>query len=320
MRAAVVGGGLAGLRGRARAGGRGARGHAATRRGRRSAARCRRCPSARATRRRRPTTASTSRSAASRRTGASSSGSARRARSAASRSAAGDRRARSQRGHRTVGARAARAYAPPAARATGSGSLRALALRGLDPPRTTTRRLPTSLRRARPVARAIDRFWDVFIRPALNLPLGGGERGGRRSSPSRRRCSATGATRDLLLPAKPLGEMHGEAAGRALREAGADGASSAPASTSLDELDADAIVVAVPPRESGAPARRAGTATRGLADRQRPPLFDRVRSSHARCSAARQRRALGLRPRRAHRPPARRGQYLTVVSSRARPS
>ena len=41
--------------------------------------------------------------------------------------------------------------------------------------------------------RAIDRFWDVFIRPALNLRAGGGERRPPGASPSRRRCSPASA-------------------------------------------------------------------------------------------------------------------------------
>jgi uncharacterized protein with NAD-binding domain and iron-sulfur cluster len=68
--------------------------------------------------------------------------------------------------------------------------------------------------------RELDRFWDVFIRPALNLP-------------AREASAAMGAftvqtallaqrsAGDLVLPLKPLGSMHGDAAGIVLREAGA---------------------------------------------------------------------------------------------------
>jgi squalene-associated FAD-dependent desaturase len=96
--------------------------------------------------------------------------------------------------------------------------------------------------------RAIERFWDVFIRPALNLRAqeASAEAGvftvrtallqGRRAS-------------DLVLPVKPLGEMHGEAAGRALEAAGATIRVGVRVDD-LDELDADAFVVALPPRES----------------------------------------------------------------------
>jgi hydroxysqualene dehydroxylase len=96
--------------------------------------------------------------------------------------------------------------------------------------------------------RAIDRFWDVFIRPALNL---------RSSEASAEAGDFTVRTAllgersdsDLLLPMRPLGEMHGEAAGRALDAAGAAVRTGARVE-SLDELDADAVVVAVPPSES----------------------------------------------------------------------
>ena len=57
------------------------------------------------------------------------------------------------------------------------------------------------------------------------------------------------ANADLVLPVKPLGEMHGDAAGRALASSGAT-VRLGERVESLDELDADAIVVATPPRES----------------------------------------------------------------------
>jgi squalene-associated FAD-dependent desaturase len=96
--------------------------------------------------------------------------------------------------------------------------------------------------------RSIERFWDVFIRPALNLPAAEASaeagsftvttalRSGRRAS-------------DLILPTRPLGEMHGGAAGRALEAAGAMVRVNERVDA-LDDLDADAVVVAVPPRES----------------------------------------------------------------------
>src|SRR5581483_9821974 len=67
---------------------------------------------------------------------------------------------------------------------------------------------------------AVERFWDVFLRPALNLKVDEADAsaglftvrtallGGRRAS-------------DLVLPTRPLGEMHGAAAGRTLERAGA---------------------------------------------------------------------------------------------------
>jgi hydroxysqualene dehydroxylase len=96
--------------------------------------------------------------------------------------------------------------------------------------------------------RAIDRFWDVFIRPALNLP-------------SREVSAAMGLftvqtallsgrrAGDLVLPARPLGPMHGDAAQRTLEEGGAT-VETRVRVADLGDLDADGIVVATTPRES----------------------------------------------------------------------
>ena len=88
-------------------------------------------------------------------------------------------------------------------------------------------------------------FWDVFIRPALNLrsdevDAGAGLFTVRTALLGPRRNS------DVVLPLKPLGAMHGEAAGRVL----GDRARVSERVESLDDLDADAVVVALPPRES----------------------------------------------------------------------
>jgi squalene-associated FAD-dependent desaturase len=106
--------------------------------------------------------------------------------------------------------------------------------------------------------RAISRFWDVFVQPALNLPSSEASAAlgvmtvqtallaGRRAS-------------DLLLPTAPLGEMHGEAAGRALAELGARVQTNArvvqliPGAAVLSDgerVHGDAFVVAVPPADS----------------------------------------------------------------------
>jgi squalene-associated FAD-dependent desaturase len=96
--------------------------------------------------------------------------------------------------------------------------------------------------------RELDRFWDVFIRPALNLPA-------REASAAmgvftvRTALLSERSAGDLVLPLKPLGWMHGDAAGNALREAGATVTTNARVE-SLDDVDADAVVVAVGPRES----------------------------------------------------------------------
>jgi squalene-associated FAD-dependent desaturase len=162
---------------------------------------------------------------------------------------------------------------------------------------------------------AIDRFWDVFIRPALNL------RSAEASAEAgdftvRTALLGDRSDSDLLLPAKPLGEMHGEAAGRALREVGAS-VQLAARVESLDELDAEAVVVAVPQRES---ARLLGEPEPQLEDSPIVSVhlwFDRVLLPH---------RLAALLGSDAHwvfdrgaltgHPPER-GQYLTVVSSDA---
>jgi squalene-associated FAD-dependent desaturase len=162
---------------------------------------------------------------------------------------------------------------------------------------------------------AIDRFWDVFIRPALNLPSNeaSGEAGDftvRTALLGKRRDS------DLLLPMTPLGEMHGDAAGRALEAAGATVHTGARVER-IDDLDADAVVVAVPHRES---ARLLGEPEPALEDSPIVSVhlwFDRTLLPHPLAALLESdahwvfdRGALtGRRPER--------GQYLTVVSSGA---
>jgi squalene-associated FAD-dependent desaturase len=95
---------------------------------------------------------------------------------------------------------------------------------------------------------AIDRFWDVFVRPALNLPAD--EASAAVGAFTVRTALLSGrAAADLVLPVRPLGAMHGDAAGRALEAAGATVRTSSRVE-SLDELDADAVVVALPPADS----------------------------------------------------------------------
>jgi len=104
------------------------------------------------------------------------------------------------------------------------------------------------LRRLGETDASIDRFWDVFIRPALNLRCDEADAGAGLFT-VRTALLGPRANSDLILPARPLGWMHGDAAGRALEAAGVTVDNDTRVS-SLDELDADAIVVAVPPRES----------------------------------------------------------------------
>jgi hydroxysqualene dehydroxylase len=172
---------------------------------------------------------------------------------------------------------------------------------------------------------AIDRFWDVFIRPALNLRSGEvsaalgvftvqtGLLGERRDS-------------DLVLPTAPLGAMHGEAAARALTGRGGAVRTGARV-VALDEsaavladgerVEGDLFVVALPPRESSQ-----------LLGQPEPPLEDSpIVSAHLlfdrRLLAHELAALLGSpahwvfdRGRLTGREPPR-GQYLTVVSSGA---
>jgi squalene-associated FAD-dependent desaturase len=123
-----------------------------------------------------------------------------------------------------------------------------LALRGLDSAAHDDETFAELLLRKGQSQRAIERFWDVFIRPALNLPSAEASAAmgiftvqtallaGRRAG-------------ELVLPSKPLGWMHGDAARRTLQHGGAT-VETGVRVDDLDDLDADAIVVATPPAES----------------------------------------------------------------------
>ncbi len=106
--------------------------------------------------------------------------------------------------------------------------------------------------------RAVKSFWDVFIRPALNLRCDEasaalGVMTVQTALLSGRRAS------DLVLPAAPLGDMHGAAAGRELESLGAQVKTNVrvveliPGAAVLadgDRIPGDAFIVAVPPEES----------------------------------------------------------------------
>jgi squalene-associated FAD-dependent desaturase len=181
------------------------------------------------------------------------------------------------------------------------------------------------LRRLGQSQAAIDRFWDVFIRPALNL---------RSEEASAALASFTVQTAllrereasDLLLPVAPLGPMHGDAAGKALRESGATVRVGARvAALELDavrladgeRVEGDAFVVAVTPAES---ARLLGDPEPALGDSPIVSvhlLFDQ-RILHAPLAALLGSAAHWIFDRgrlTGHEPE--RGQYLTVVSSGA---
>lgn len=95
---------------------------------------------------------------------------------------------------------------------------------------------------------AIERFWDVFIRPALNLSADEADAAAGLFT-VRTALLGPRANSDVLLPARPLGAMHGDAAARALADAGATIETSARIDD-LGDVHADAIVVATPPDES----------------------------------------------------------------------
>jgi squalene-associated FAD-dependent desaturase len=195
----------------------------------------------------------------------------------------------------------------------------------LDPARHEGESFAELLRRQGQPQAAVDRFWDVFMRPALNL-----------------RCEEVSAApalftvqtallgereaSDLILPLAPLGAMHGEAAGAALRDRGAIVRTGervaglehgAVVLADGDRLEADVVVVALPPQES---AHLLGEPDPGLEDSpivSAHLLFDRQILAFELAALLGSpahwvfdRGALtGRRPER--------GQYLTVVSSGA---
>jgi squalene-associated FAD-dependent desaturase len=171
----------------------------------------------------------------------------------------------------------------------------------------TARAKPTEtfgalLRRLGASDAAVERFWDVFMRPALNLRCDEVDANAGLFTVRTALLGPRGNS-DLVLPAKPLGWMHGDAAGRALEAAGA----TIEMGTRVDdpqELDADAVVVATPTSE----LERSPIVSVHL-------LFDRVLLD-APLAALLGSDAHWIFDRGAltgHRPE--RGQYLTVVSS-----
>jgi squalene-associated FAD-dependent desaturase len=161
----------------------------------------------------------------------------------------------------------------------------------------------------------IDSFWEVFIRPALNL--GTDEVS---AAPGiftvQTALLAGGDASDLLLPTAPLGEMHGNAAGAELERRGAEIALGTRVA-SLDDLAADAVVVALPPVES---ARLLGEPEPELEDSPIVSvhlLFDRpILSSPLAALLGSDAHWLFDRGALTGRKPER-GQYITVVSSGA---
>ena len=95
---------------------------------------------------------------------------------------------------------------------------------------------------------AIERFWDVFIRPALNLPCAEASAAMGIFTVQTALLSGLRAG-ELVLPTKPLGWMHGDAALRTLERRGAQ-VETGVRVDDVDDVAADAIVVATPPAES----------------------------------------------------------------------
>jgi squalene-associated FAD-dependent desaturase len=160
---------------------------------------------------------------------------------------------------------------------------------------------------------SINCFWDVFVRPALNLRCDEVDAGAGLFT-VRTALLGPRSNSDLILPTRPLGQMHGDAAGSALEAAGGTVQLDSRVS-SLDELDTDAVVVAVPPAES---ARLLGEEAPALEDSPIVSVhlwFDRQVLDRPLAALLGSdahwifdRGALtGSRPER--------GQYLTVVSS-----
>ncbi len=170
---------------------------------------------------------------------------------------------------------------------------------------------------------AVDRFWDVFIRPALNLRS---DEASAEAGLFTVRTALLGprANADLILPLRPLGAMHGDAAGRVLEDAGATVRTEARVVAISDnvaslsdgaELEADVIVVAVAPTES---ARLLGDPEPGLDDSPIVSVhlwLDRplLRSPLAAMLASDAHWVFDRGALTGHEPE--RGQYLTVVSS-----
>ncbi|TMK29097.1 MAG: FAD-dependent oxidoreductase [Actinobacteria bacterium] len=84
---------------------------------------------------------------------------------------------------------------------------------------------------------AIRSFWDVFIRPALNLPSDEASAALGVMTVQTALLSGRHRASDLLLPTAPLGDMHGVAAGRKLESLGARVKTPLESARLLDEPD-----------------------------------------------------------------------------------
>jgi squalene-associated FAD-dependent desaturase len=181
------------------------------------------------------------------------------------------------------------------------------------------------LRRLGQSQAAIDRFWDVFIRPALNLRAEEVSAGLGVFTVQTALLGERSAS-DLVLPVQPLGAMHGDAAAGALAERGAQVRTNARAVELAEgavvlaggeRVEADAVVVALPPVES---AQLLGEPEPGLEDSPIVSvhlLFDRpiLRFELAALLGSPAHWVFDRGALTGHGPA--QGQYLTVVSSGA---
>jgi squalene-associated FAD-dependent desaturase len=159
----------------------------------------------------------------------------------------------------------------------------------------------------------IDRFWDVFVRPALNLRT---DEASAAMGVFTVRTALLGkaAAADVILPTRALGAMHGDAAGRTLEQAGAT-VRTGERVESLDELDADAIVLALPSAESARLLGEPEPALEPSAIVSVHLLFDRplLRSPLAALLGSPAHWVFDRGALTGHQPE--QGQYLTVVAS-----
>ena len=141
----------------------------------------------------------------------------------------------------------------------------------LDPEEHDHETFGAMLRRQGQGDRVIDRFWDVFMRPALNLRSDEASAALGVFTVKTALLGARGAS-DLLMPTAPLGAMHGDAAAAALERASVTVRLQARVSAlesdgvrvgDDERFHADAVVLAVPPEES---ASLLGEPDRGLED------------------------------------------------------
>jgi squalene-associated FAD-dependent desaturase len=198
-------------------------------------------------------------------------------------------------------------------------------LGSLDPAAHDDRTFGSLLRELGQSRAAIDRFWDVFMRPALNLPSDEVSAAVAIFTVQTALLGERNAS-DLILPREPLGEMHGSAGGNILTLEGALVRTNARV-TAIEEdavvladserIEGDAFVLAVPAGES---SRLLGEPAPPLEDSPIVSvhlLFDRriLRHDLAALLGSTAHWVFDRGRLTGHEPE--RGQYLTVVSSGA---